>query len=200
MSPIGLGTDAGRGHICCSDLGPCTHARNMCSTRPQIPATLTILVHNGCDVRPRAHTRIARDVHNASRAAVRCAVQVPARRRVDVRRFDDLRGGDAPVRHRDLRGQPAAISAPGLGSPRPHLHRDRALRDRALPCHICAGSGLTPCHICAGTGLTPCHICAGTGLTPATSAPGLGSPLPHLHRDWAHSAPRPQLQLPRLAE
>jgi hypothetical protein len=32
----------------------------------------------------------------------------------------------------------------------------------------------------------PCHICAGTGRTPATSAPGLGSPLPHLHRDWAH--------------
>ena len=32
----------------------------------------------------------------------------------------------------------------------------------------------------------PCHICTGTGLTPATSAPGLGSPLPHLHWDWAH--------------
>ena len=31
----------------------------------------------------------------------------------------------------------------------------------------------------------PCHICAGTGLTPATSALGLGSPLPHLHREWA---------------
>ena len=31
----------------------------------------------------------------------------------------------------------------------------------------------------------PCHICTGTGLTPATSAPGLGSPLPHLHRDRA---------------
>jgi hypothetical protein len=28
-------------------------------------------------------------------------------------------------------------------------------------------------------------ICAGTGLNPATSAPGLGSPLSHLHRDWA---------------
>ena len=27
---------------------------------------------------------------------------------------------------------------------------------------------------------------AGTGLTPPTSAPGLGSPLPHLRRDWAH--------------
>ena len=41
------------------------------------------------------------------------------------------------------------------------------------------------------------HICGGTGLTPSTSAPGLGSPLPHLRRglgsplphlrrDWAH--------------
>ena len=29
------------------------------------------------------------------------------------------------------------------------------------------------------------HICTGTGLAPATSAPGMGSPLPHLHRDWA---------------
>ena len=30
------------------------------------------------------------------------------------------------------------------------------------------------------------HICSWTGLTPSTSAPGLGSPHPHLHRDWAH--------------
>ncbi len=29
----------------------------------------------------------------------------------------------------------------------------------------------------------PCHICTGTGLTPPTSAPGLGSPLLCLHRD-----------------
>jgi hypothetical protein len=28
-------------------------------------------------------------------------------------------------------------------------------------------------------------ICIGTGLTPATAAPGLGSFPPHLHRDWA---------------
>jgi hypothetical protein len=28
--------------------------------------------------------------------------------------------------------------------------------------------------------------CTRIGLTPATSAPGLGSPLPHLCRDWAH--------------
>ena len=39
---------------------------------------------------------------------------------------------------------------------------------------------------CTGTGLTPGHICTGTGLTAATSAPGLGSPLPHLLRDSAH--------------
>ncbi len=49
-----------------------------------------------------------------------------------------------------------ATSAPGLGPPLPHLHRD-----------------------CAH----PCHICTGTAPTPATSAPGLGPPLPHLHRD-----------------
>ena len=29
------------------------------------------------------------------------------------------------------------------------------------------------------------HICTGTGPTPATSAPGLGPPLPDLHRNWA---------------
>ena len=39
-----------------------------------------------------------------------------------------------------------AASAPGLGSPPPHLHRDWA---------------------------RPRHICAGTGLTTPTSAPGL---------------------------
>ena len=33
----------------------------------------------------------------------------------------------------------------------------------------------------AETGL-PLHICTGTGLSPATSAPGLRSPLPRLHR------------------
>ena len=32
----------------------------------------------------------------------------------------------------------------------------------------------------------PAHICTGTGLAAATCAPGLGSPPPHLHRDWAH--------------
>ncbi len=52
-------------------------------------------------------------------------------------------------------------SAPGLGPPLPHLHRDQA---------------------------HPCHICTGTGPTPSASAP-LGSPLPHLLRDQAHPFP-----------
>jgi hypothetical protein len=44
-----------------------------------------------------------------------------------------------------------------------------------------------PCHICSGTRLTPAKSAPGlTRLTPATSAAGLGSPLPHLRRDWAH--------------
>ena len=34
-----------------------------------------------------------------------------------------------------------------------------------------------------------CHICTGTGLTPATSAPGLSSPLPHLHVGQSTSGP-----------
>ena len=41
-------------------------------------------------------------------------------------------------------------------------------------------------HPHARVGRIRCHIRARTGLTPATSAPGLGPPLPHLRRDWAH--------------
>jgi hypothetical protein len=73
----------------------------------------------------------------------------------------------------------AATSAPGLGSPLPHLHRDRAhplphlRRDWAHPLPHLRRDGAHRCHICAGTGLTPCHICAGTELTAATFAPGL---------------------------
>jgi hypothetical protein len=59
-------------------------------------------------------------------------------------------------------GLAPATSAPGLGSPLPHLRRDWA---------------------------HPSHIRAGTGLTPPTSAPGLGPSLPHLRRDWAHPCP-----------
>ena len=113
----------------------------------------------------------------------------------------------------------APASAPGLGSPLPHLrrdwahplphlHRDRARplphlhRDWARPCHICAGTGLTRATSAPGLGSAlphlhcdsaqPCHICTGTGLcalSPAASAPGLGSAQPHLHRDRAHPIP-----------
>ena len=82
-------------------------------------------------------------------------------------------------------GRAAATSAPGLGSPLPHLHRDWAhppttstpglgaplphlRRDWAHPCNICVGTGpaLLRCHICT--------VWGPTGLTPPTSAPGLG--------------------------
>jgi hypothetical protein len=67
----------------------------------------------------------------------------------------------------------AARSATGgRHAPLPHLPRYRA----------------HPCRICDGTELTPYHICTGTGLIPATSAPGLGSPLPPLRRDWERAS------------
>ena len=40
-------------------------------------------------------------------------------------------------------GSPLATSAPGLGTPLPHL-----LRDWAHPCHICAGAGHTHYELC----------------------------------------------------
>jgi hypothetical protein len=42
----------------------------------------------------------------------------------------------------------------------------------------------TRCVRVACRGAHPSHICPRTRLGPATSAPGLGSPLTHLHRDW----------------
>ena len=53
-------------------------------------------------------------------------------------------------------GLTPVTSAPRLGSPLPHLHRDRA---------------------------RPCHASTGTVRTPATPAPGLGATPPHLHQD-----------------
>jgi hypothetical protein len=65
-------------------------------------------------------------------------------------------------------GWQAAFAATSrLGSPRSHMHRD-------------------PSRICIGTGLAPPAFAPVLGLIAATSAPGLDSSLPHLHRDWAH--------------
>ncbi len=93
----------------------------------------------------------------------------------------------------------AATSAPGPGSPLPHLRPDwgwayplpHLRRDRAHPRpHLRRDWGWAhprphlrldwahPTHICAGAGLTAAHICARTGLAPPTSAPGLSSPPP----------------------
>ena len=77
-------------------------------------------------------------------------------------------------------GSPLPTSAPGLGSPQPHLRRDWA-----HPALICA-DWAHPCHIGTGTGPTPATSAPGVGSPLPTSAPGLGAPQPHLRRDWAH--------------
>ena len=58
-----------------------------------------------------------------------------------------------------LNGLTPAISAPGLGSPLPHLRRDWA-----HPCHICAGTGLAPTPHCTGTQLDCGWLPASLGL------------------------------------
>jgi hypothetical protein len=102
----------------------------------------------GTKPRPRAH--LVRAGHGGGELDVPNTLPRLDRRGLLVR---------GPIHLRSQMGLAPSPSAPGLGSPLPHLHRDWA---------------------------RPCHICTATGLAPATSAPGLGSPLPHLHRDWAH--------------
>ena len=61
---------------------------------------------------------------------------------------------------------------------------------RPQPLARCPPAGYRLCQICTAARSTlplcPITSCAGAGLAPATSAPGLGSPPPHLRRDWAH--------------
>ena len=67
-----------------------------------------------------------------------------------------------------------------------HAEVSPSLRSAPLCAHQCVPPAARPSRSIKRA--HPCHICAETGLTPATSAPGLGSPLPHLRRD---SVPRP---------
>ena len=64
---------------------------------------------------------------------------------------------------------------------------DRPGYCRDEPNCTCGKRGLlSPCDISDGTGARPCDICSEAERAAPASAPGLGSPLPHLHRDWAH--------------
>jgi hypothetical protein len=129
--------------------------------------------------RPRAHVR----VHAARRRFV-LLLQTsgqwrPARTRSFMEHLSALsRSGVRAVRPI---GSARATSAPGLGSPLPHLRQDWA-----HPCHICAGTGLTHATSAPGLGSAAATSAPGLGSAAATSAPGLGSPMPHLRRDWAH--------------
>ena len=62
----------------------------------------------------------------------------------------------------------------------------------ARHCHIATRTWAHRCHICAVTGLNLAHLEVFVGIhlfTPvaATSAPGLGSPLPHLRLSHTHT-------------
>ncbi len=113
-------------------------------------------------------TTQAKNMQPAIPAALRVALRRSARhrlsredgRRRDVRHLLPDHAGEGP--QIQCATAAAAASLPGrcAASAVPHLRRDFAL--------------------------TRCHTSAGTGFTPATSPRGLGSPLPHLHRDWAH--------------
>ena len=112
--------------------------------------------------------RKQKNMQPATPATLRIALRRSARhrlsredgRRRDVRHLVPDHAGEGP--QIQCATAAAAASPPGLcaASAVPHLRRDFAL--------------------------TRCHTSAGTGFTPATSARGLGSPLPHLRRDWAH--------------
>jgi hypothetical protein len=88
-------------------------------------------------------------------------LQVPGA--LDVSKFALLE--TFAISHNKLPVMAAATSAPGLGTPRPHLLH----RDWALSCHIFTGTGLPSA--------------PGLDSPPATAAPGLGSFPPHLHGD-----------------
>jgi hypothetical protein len=172
---------------------PCDDRRDVmrealreCAARPHarrvvVPSTL------GCAVRRCRTHRLASAISRRVRACrcISCAAPRRPRARRSARMRSTLRRGccvrspttSAPTGQRLLLrasagtkgAHPAhtctltpATSAPGLGSPRPHLHRDSA---------------------------HPAHTCSVTGHAPATSAPELGSPLPHLQGDRPHLCP-----------
>jgi hypothetical protein len=91
---------------------------------------------------------------------------------------------------RCLRSEPPPARPPA----RPNERTNERTNERAVMCMHWRTAlrrlrGLGGCKKpSAGLWAQPSHICTGTGLTPATSAPGLGSALPHLRRDWAHPA------------
>jgi hypothetical protein len=115
----------------------------------------------GRAVRRRAAARDDRARARERARGTRPALQSPPR----AGQCHPLRASATLRAPRDSRSWSAfpPTSAPGLGSPNPHLRRDWAQ--------------------------PPCHICTRTGLTPPASATGLGSPPRHLHQDWGHPCP-----------
>jgi hypothetical protein len=88
--------------------------------------------------------------------------------------------GRWPQLHRERLGSPLPHLQRDRGSPLPRLHRDRGSplprlqrerlgsplphlhRDSSHRCHICTWTGAQRCHICTGTGAHRCHVCSGS--------------------------------------
>ena len=83
------------------------------------------------------------------------------------------------------RGRPSAASvrAPALARSRPQL-RAHCLH-ASTPDNMLRHGGTKHNMLQRRNMHQQCHVCTGTGHTPAQFAPGLGSAVPHLHRDWA---------------
>ncbi len=63
----------------------------------------------------------------------------------------------------------------------------------SAPFCISLPSSAHPSHICTGTWPASPTSAPGLDSHRTTSASGLGPPLPHLHRDWARTAPQPRV-------
>ena len=89
----------------------------------------------------------------------------------------------------------AATSAPGLGSPLPHLRRDWA-----RPCHICAGTGRTPCHIIRPFRSLPrLHPCTARAAQPRMACPFPANTAPRRTAAFSRPAVRSSLYVPSVA-
>jgi hypothetical protein len=136
-----------------------THARTYTHTRTHTDTHTH--THTPTCFLPYTHTHTDTRTHTHTRARAR-----PSARTDEYRRL---------LRATSTRRAPRPHGAPGPSAPSARPTAPPTSWNWARRTASAAERGL--------------HTCATTGLTPATSAPGLGSPLPHLRRDWAHPCP-----------
>jgi hypothetical protein len=148
--------------------------------------------------RARAHDVFAR-AH--TRNTLSCAWSVAGRRLGGRALHAKLHAVRVPGSPAHICAGPAAETPHICAGTRPHLRKDFPTSAPGL----CRYSQIPGVNLFDTKGAPPiktshtqtCHICTGTGLPPLTSAPGLGSSSPHLHRDWGSSLPHLHLDWAR---